>query len=150
VTDALYVRFQSTIRNERGVFSGVFGLVNRLGRDGKLTAEQETFRRTNNAWYDASFTNPSHVDPTVYDLEAHPGANAWFKTHAHELIKRVGGYLEILEAHGVGCEAVWSSNPGTVIYEDDDQVVVVPTAERLIAWGRSQHSANMTPAEDHT
>ena len=133
MTDALYVRFQSTNRNERGAFSGVFGLVNRLGREGKLTAEQETFWRTNNAWYDERFTNPSHVDLRVYDHEVHPGANAWFKTHAHEMIRRVHGYMEILEAHGVGCEAVWSSNPGTVIYEDDYQVVVVPTAERFIA-----------------
>jgi hypothetical protein len=126
VDGLLYVRFQSTVRNRRGVFAGVFGLVNGLAREGLLTAEEERLRRTGNDWYDASFTNPSDVDPTVYDSELNPGAAAWFKPTARELIERVDGYLRILLAHGVGCELVRSADPGRIIYEDDHQVVVVP------------------------
>ncbi|GAA3099871.1 hypothetical protein [Streptosporangium carneum] len=123
---ALYVRFQGTDLDRRGRFPGVFGLVNVLAAAGKLTAEQERFRQANNAWYDANFTNPSDVDPTVYDHDLNPGAAAWFKTSAHPLVERVAGYLEILTAHGVGHEAVRSSDPGRIVYEDDHQIVVVP------------------------
>jgi hypothetical protein len=42
------------------------------------------------------------------------------------LIERVDGYLEILARHGVACRRVESEDPGRVIYEDDDQIVVVP------------------------
>lgn len=123
MTTPRFVRFHSTAVNQRGTLTGVFGLVNGLSRDGKLTPNQEQFRRTSNDWYDANFTNPTQVDPTVYD---HPGARAWFKSTADELIGRVDGYLVILDAHGVGCEKVSSSDPGAIIYEDEHQVVVVP------------------------
>ncbi|RST22366.1 hypothetical protein EF908_16910 [Streptomyces sp. WAC04770] len=121
-----YVRFQSPHRNRRGYFTGVFGLINTLAREGKLTAEQEAFRRSNNSWYNAAYTDPSTVDPTVYDHEINPGAAAWFKPTATHLLERVPGYLQILTAHGVECRLLRSADPGRVIYEDDVQVVVVP------------------------
>ena len=123
-----YVRFQSAVSDERGQFKGVFGLVNNLARNGRLTAEQDRFRSENNAWYDAAYTDPSTVDPGVYDPAVNPGAAAWFKPSASHLIERVAGYLEILSAHGVDCRAVKAADPGRGIYEDDGQAVVLPHA----------------------
>ncbi|MER7939140.1 hypothetical protein [Streptomyces sp. NPDC094458] len=125
---APYVRFQSPHPNGRGQFTGVFGLVNNLAREGLLSDEQETFRRSNNRWYDAAYTDPSTVDPTVYDDDVNPGAAAWFKPTAAHLLGRVHGYLEILAAHNVDCQVLRSADPGRVVYEDDVQVVVVPHA----------------------
>ncbi|MGW4219081.1 hypothetical protein ACWEJZ_18960 [Streptomyces bacillaris] len=121
-----YVRFQSPYRNGRGDFTGVFGLINTLAREGKLTAEQEAFRRGNNSWYNAAYTDPSTVDPTVYDHEINPGAAAWFKPTATHLLERVPGYLQALTAHGVERRLLRSADPGRAIYEDDVQVVLVP------------------------
>jgi RimJ/RimL family protein N-acetyltransferase len=126
VNDTAYVRFQGTVRHERGFFPGVFMLVNRLARDGVLTAAQERFRREGNDWFDAAYVTPSDVDPAVYDPVLNPGAVAWFKSSARHLIERIDGYLEILAAHGVACERIESTDPGRVIYEDEHQVVVVP------------------------
>ncbi|NJQ07808.1 hypothetical protein [Streptomyces lonarensis] len=123
-----YVRFQSTQWNSRGNFTGVFGLVNSLAREGRLSEEQENFRRRNNDWYTAAYTDPSTVDPHVYDDEINPGAAAWFKPSATHLLARVPGYLEILSEHGVDCRALRSADPGRVVYEDDVQIVVVPHA----------------------
>lgn len=123
-----YVRFQSPHRNRRGHFTGVFGLVNNLAREGRLSDEQESFRRCNNRWYDDAYTDPSTVDPSVYDDEINPGAAAWFKPSATHLLARVSGYLAILFVRGVDCRALRSADPGRVIYEDDVQIVVVPHA----------------------
>lgn len=105
-SEVQYVRFQSPHRNSRGHFTGVFGLVNNLAREGRLSDEQETFRRGGNRWYDAAYTDPSTVDPHVYDDEINPGAAAWFKPSATHLLARVSGYLEILSSHGVACRAL--------------------------------------------
>ncbi|MFJ9055375.1 hypothetical protein [Streptomyces sp. NPDC102409] len=136
-----YVRFQSPYRNPRGHFTGVFGLVNNLARDGRLSDGEESFRRRNNRWYDAAYTDPSTVDPDVYDDEINPGAAAWFKPSATHLLAPVSGYLEILSAHGVDCQALRSADPGRVIYEDDVQIVVVPRTPNVAA----AHESTNTP-----
>ncbi|MGW0594770.1 hypothetical protein [Streptosporangium sp. NPDC002607] len=128
MTEALYLRFQSAAPDQDGRFVGIFGLVNSLARKGGLTVEQERFRRENNDWYDTHFTNPTDVDPTIYDHELNPGAAAWFKSSARALIERATGYMDILAAHGIACELVCTTTPGRIIYEDDQQVVVVPHA----------------------
>jgi len=122
-----YVRFQSTEPNDEGRHPGFFGLINNLSRSGRLTPGQEEFRRTNHAWYEAHYTNPATVDPAVYDHAVNPGATAWFKESAEALVARTAGYLEILGAHGIRCDRLVASEPpGRVIYEDEDQIVVVP------------------------
>lgn len=105
---------------------GLFGMVNGLAKQGQLTETEETFRRESNAWYNRTFTNPSDVMPDVYDRDLNPNATAWFKVSATHLIERATGYMDILSAHGVACERVESDAPGRVIYEDANQVVVVP------------------------
>jgi hypothetical protein len=120
----VFVRYQSPVPDRRGRRIGVFGLVNMLGYRGYLTAEQEQFRRTTNAWYDAAYANPSSVDPAVY--EANPQVAAWFKSSAEHLMAPIPGYLAILAAHNVPCDRYESPAPGRVLYEDPHQVVVVP------------------------
>ncbi|WP_330291545.1 hypothetical protein [Streptomyces sp. NBC_00576] len=124
-----YVRFEGTVRHPRGHFPGIFVLANELAAQGKLTDHQYRFWRSNNDWYDTNYTNPTSVDPEIYDPQVHPGAVAWFKPSAQHLIKRVDGYLELLASHGVECRRLESSNPGKVIYEDTDQVVVIPAEQ---------------------
>lgn len=124
--DLRYVRFQAVEQSPSGIRAGVFGLVNGIWRAGRLTAEQESFRRVNGDWYNAAYTDPSKIDPTVYDRTINPGAAAWFKAEATHLLDRVAGYLAILDAHGVQWHRLESDDPGRVIYEDADQVVVVP------------------------
>ncbi|MFE5974608.1 hypothetical protein ACFQ64_20915 [Streptomyces sp. NPDC056460] len=124
-----YIRFQGRVRHPRGHFPGVFVLANELAAQGRLTEEQYRFWRSNNDWYDAHYTNPTHVDPDVYDPEVHPGAVAWFKSTAVDLIERVDGYVRLLAAHGVECHRLESSNPGRIIYEDENQIVVAASRE---------------------
>ncbi len=122
-----YVRFQSAEPNAEGRHPGFLGLMNGLSKAGKLTTEQEEFRRVNHAWYESHYTNPAAVDPTVYDHSINPGATAWFKVSAATLIARAAGYIRILDAHGVRCAKLVSHHPpGKIIYEDDDQIVVIP------------------------
>lgn len=127
-----FIRVQETLPNERGGFSGVFGIVNRLAERGELSCEEERFRRVSNQWLDAAYPDPSETDPTVYDHDLNPHAAAWFKATATHLLERVDGYLRILDRHGIGYEIMQTDDPGRVVYEDDYQVVAVP------AWARGR------------
>ncbi|MEU6394360.1 hypothetical protein [Streptomyces sp. NPDC046939] len=123
---AKYVRFEGTVRHARGHFPGIFVLANELAASGRLSGDQYRFWRSSNDWYDANYTNPTTVDARIYDPAVHPGAVAWFKASATHLIERVHGYQALLAAHGIACRRLESSNPGTIVYEDEDQIVVVP------------------------
>lgn len=122
----LYVRFQSPTRSARGHFPGVFALANGLAREGRLSAPEHAVWRASNDWYDTHVTNPTTVDPSVYDATLNPGAAAWFRSTATGLLTRVLPYLDILSAHGVPCVRLESPAPGRIVYADADQVVAVP------------------------
>lgn len=123
---SVFVRYQSPVPGKRGVHTGVFGLTNQLGRAGKLDDEEHRTWRAGNDWFNENVTNPTDVDPTVYDEALHPRATAWFRADATHLLERIEPYLRILAAHGVPCERIESADPGRVHYEDADQTVVDP------------------------
>lgn len=122
----MYIRFQSPRPGKRGIRTGVFGLVNNLGRSGALTPEEHAAWRAGNDWYNSAYPDPTDVDADVYDLSVNPQATAWFKCSATHLLERIPEYLEILHTHGVECIRVESDDPGRIVYEDDVQIVVVP------------------------
>jgi hypothetical protein len=123
--DLRYVRYQSPTPNHRGHRTGIFGLANGLARAGALAAAEMRFWRANNAWYEANLTYP---DAHVYDRAVNPFAASWFRTSAVEFLMPIPGYLAILRSHGVDCVEVRSNDPGSVLYEDEHQIVVVPRA----------------------
>jgi len=50
----------------------------------------------------------------------------WFKSSADHLLRRLPGYLALLDRHGVAWTEHTSSEPGHILYEDAVQVVVAP------------------------
>jgi hypothetical protein len=54
-------------------------------------------------------------------------AISWFKSDAHAPIKRMWDLVAILKAHGEIVEVLRTKEPGTVIYQDREQVVAIPT-----------------------
>lgn len=123
-----FLRYEATSPNSRGTYTGIFGLANGLARSGKLSAADHRWWRENNDWYDAAYTNPGMVDPTLFDKTVHPITASWFKETATHLTARVPGYLALLDRYGVGWALRESLDPGEVLYEDDVQVIVRPRA----------------------
>jgi hypothetical protein len=122
----LYVRFRSAVPNRRGSYPGIFGLANGLAADGRLTADDYAWWAATNAVGDALYRDPSRVDPACYDRELNPGAAAWFRSSATELLTLAEGYLQLLDRYGVPWHELRTDRPGHLVYEDDVQVVAVP------------------------
>lgn len=141
-TEPRYIRYQSTLphRHREGVLLGVFSAVNTLSKQGKLSPAQEEFRKTTNRWFDEHLPLPTDAMPDLYS-EANMQAVAWFKQSATAYMARVPGYLEILEWHGIEWHAVVAENPGTILYEDEFQVVATPCPRPEPASGSASPSA---------
>ncbi|WOH18078.1 hypothetical protein IRJ34_17240 [Paenarthrobacter sp. GOM3] len=126
-----FVRYQSTTPDAKGRYLGIFALANRLAKDGRLSPEDWGRWRSANDFYDAAYATPGAA---IYES---PQAQAWFKLSATHLLDRIGFYSDLLRRHDVPCDAFYSADPGTILYEDDVQVVAIPYSGK----GRSGGSA---------
>jgi hypothetical protein len=136
-------RFQSAVPNRRGTFPGVFALANGLARGGLLSADDHAWWAAENERGDELYTDPSTVDPACYDRTVNPGARAWFKDSARDLIALTADYLRLLDRYGVPWVELRSASPGRILYEDHVQVVTVPyTYEEH--WGMVAGSSGPT------
>lgn len=55
-----------------------------------------------------------------------PTAQSWFKSTAKHLLEDLDFYTDLLRRHGVEYQELHSDDPGTVLYEDEVQIVVAP------------------------
>ncbi|MFF0358943.1 MULTISPECIES: hypothetical protein [unclassified Nocardia] len=122
----LYVRFQTAHPDRWGRFPGVFALVDGLSAAGRLTVAQERFRRVGNEWLTTHLVNPYAPHRQSDGRRLHPRASAWFTSTAADAIDRVGGYLDILDEHGIAWARLDTDTPGVIVYDDPRQVLAVP------------------------
>ena len=122
----MYRRFQSAVPNRHGRFPGVFAMANGLAREGLLTPADHAWWAAENDRGDQLYPDPSTVDPACYDRTLNPGARAWFKDTATELIAVTAEFLALLDRYGVRWVELRTASPGRITYEDGVQVVAVP------------------------
>lgn len=120
------MRYQARIPNGRGSYPGIFALANGLARDGRLSHDDLGAWRRANDYFDSAYTDPSTVDRLVYDRALNPSAQSWFKHTAKDLLVKLEFYTDLLRRYDVGWQVLHSDDPGTVLYEDDVQIVAAP------------------------
>ncbi len=123
-----YVRFQSAVPNRRGRFPGVFALANGLASEGALSPADATWLREANDRANAAYADPTTVVPECYDANIHPGAAAWFRSSATDLLELTSSYLALLDRYDIPWVQLRTARPGRIVYADDVQVVAVPLA----------------------
>lgn len=121
-----YIRFQSAVPNRHGRYPGVFAMANGLARSGLLGPADGERLRAANAWMEIAYPDPTTITPDCYDPHANPGARAWFKGAASDLLEATRGYLSLLDRSGVGWVELRTAHPGRIVHEDAVQVVAVP------------------------
>src|SRR5699024_7913834 len=134
------IRFQSAVPNRHGRFPGVFAIANGLARDGLLSQADSRWHRSANDAGNAAYTDPSTVQLDCYDATVNPGARAWFKDTALDLLQQTYDYLDLLDRYGVGWVELRTRTPGRIVYEDEVQVVAVPFSHAE-AWPLLERSA---------
>jgi hypothetical protein len=73
--------------------------------------------------------SPHRLIRPVCDPSVNPGAVAWFKLPAVELIAKTALYWELLDTRQVAWERFETADPGRVVHEDEVQVIAVPLSD---------------------
>lgn len=101
--------------------SGVLVAAHTLRDDGDLSVQEHETLRTALAWFNDYLPVPAALaDPE------HRRAISWFKPAADEAIRRMWQLKTLLEVHGHHVDVLRTSDPGTVVYQDDWQVIAKP------------------------
>jgi hypothetical protein len=93
----------------------------RLLRDrGELSASETARLEESYAWFNENLPVPP------FDIGRWPrDVVAWFKDDAGESVRRMWEIVSLLRDHDIPVRLLKSANPGRVVYEDLNQVVVV-------------------------
>jgi len=110
---------------------GVFQAAIELRDSGQLEAYEEEWLERDLGWLRMHLPSPSCLRD-----EGNHRAICWFKPTARSAIDRVRGIVALLETHGLTVRMVTTAEPGSVIYEDEWQVVAKP--RRRAAAGRTR------------
>jgi hypothetical protein len=96
-----------------GIFGAVYGLIKRgVATDNDIQVYEDIL-----AWFDNNLR-----DPEFYKQGNPVQGITWFKENAKHMLERLQPLTEILDRHGIPYELVETSNPGTIIYQDEYQI----------------------------
>ncbi|WP_146103696.1 hypothetical protein [Nonomuraea solani] len=124
--DRLYVRFQVRYYGRLGVQVGIFAACHHLRRAGRLSpADDNLFTEVDNWFITRLPYPPFYADGNT--VRAVP----WFKPNATTLIAAVAPLQDLLHRYRVPYDVVRSADPGTIIYEDDFQIGVLPHTRKV-------------------
>ena len=120
--DFMLIRFTILAEDpDSGRTSGVLVAAHTLRDEGDLTVEEHQDLRLALSWFN------DHLSiPAVLKRTEHRRAISWFKPAASEAIRRMWQLKSLLDLHGYHVEVLRTSDPGTVVHEDDWQVIAKP------------------------
>jgi hypothetical protein len=118
----MLIRFATLASDpDSGHTSGILVAAHSLRDEGDLTSAEHEELRLLLAW----FTQNLPVPKMLVNTE-HRRAISWFKPTATEAIRRMWDLKRLMEVHGHHVNVLRCSEPGSVLYQDEWQVVAKP------------------------
>lgn len=118
----MLIRFATLAQDpDSGHSSGILVEAHSLRDDGPLSSDEHEHLRLLLSW----FTTNLPVPKVLNEVE-HRRAISWFKPCAKEAIQKMWELKELLEFHGFHANVLRTNDPGTIVYEDEWQVVAKP------------------------
>jgi hypothetical protein len=99
--------------------AGIFAVMHRLRREGRLSEEEVRLFEEINAWYKENLP-----EPAFYKDGNPQKAICWFKDtpEVNRLLEHLSPLIDVLNKHGVENTVTRTAKPGQVVYEDGFQV----------------------------
>jgi hypothetical protein len=100
---------------------GIFAACHHLRQSGHLTPDDDNLFKEVDTWF------ITHLPyPPFYEDGNRIRAVPWFKPAATHFIAAVAPLEQLLRRYDVPYDVVHSPDPGTIIYEDNFQIAVLP------------------------
>ncbi len=107
--------------SDSGCAGGALVAAHTLRDDGDLSAQEHETLRTALAWLN------NHLPvPTALANPEHRRTISWLKPAADEAIRRMWRLKTLRDLHGHHVNVLRTSDPATVMYQDDWQVIAKP------------------------
>ncbi len=118
----MLIRFTTLAADpDSGYTSGVLVSAHTLRDEGDLTPDEHLELGEALSWF-----NEQLFVPKVLEQSEHRRAISWFKPAAEEAIRRMWHLKYLLDRHGYHVEVLRTLEPGSVVYEDDWQLIAKP------------------------
>ena len=118
----MLVRFCTLSRSSRSHSpQGIFQAAIELRDAGQLEKYEEAWLEGELGWLRANLPSPDCLQKKV-----NARAICWFKPQAKSAIEKVRGIVALLESRGVHVKMITIADPGTIIYQDEWQIVAKP------------------------
>lgn len=118
----MLVRFTTLAMDpDSGQTTGILVCAHELRDNGDLTSGEHSELRNCLAWF-----NEHLFVPGVLKAEEHRRAISWFKPAASEAIQHMWQLKGLLEPHGFHVEVLRTADPGSIVYEDEWQLIAKP------------------------
>ena len=118
----MLIRFTTLATDsDSGHTSGILVSAHDLRDNGELTVNEHSELRVSLVWFNENLTVPG-----ILKSKEHRRAISWFKPAAVEAIQRMWHLKGILELHGLYIEVLRTSDPGSIVYEDEWQIIAKP------------------------
>jgi hypothetical protein len=101
------------------VLSGLISEARLLRDQGYLSKQEDEFLEDVYVWFNSNLPCPP-FSSAGWSRDA----VTWFKDSANDSIRKIRELAVLLERHGKFVRTLQSKNPGKILYEDDQQVVV--------------------------
>ena len=101
--------------------TGILVAANEVRDDGSLPVDEHRKLRELLEWFNRHLPEPKPLDD-----DGNARALSWFKPGAKVAIRQMWALKALLDAYNFHVEVHKTSDPGTIIYEDDLQVVAKP------------------------
>lgn len=122
----MYIRFETNICFQGTQYKkGIFAAMGDLKRMNRMSKEEKIWYENIADWFNKNLSNPSCFDlPVPNDIKFR--AKSWFVFSQSDFLSNSRAVAELLQKHGIIVNELLSENPGTILYEDSFQVVVLP------------------------
>ena len=114
---------------------GLFVMARCLRDDEQLESYEREWLEELYAWFNAELPCPP------FSREQFPSnAVCWFRTSAGEFVSRMWDLAALLREHACPVRMLRTTEPGTILYRDDYQIVAV-RGRVVLRWRRSNYRA---------